>query len=416
MQIKNDNQFSAELDAYIREHMPVSCDTIVRAMRDLGYDCSPRMVRPRLREMGLHVKNVHKERLWGRWDDENQAMPVLPVVAEKPSTPKNPSIDSTSTETQEHQAENAQMTQERNALWEALQKTAELKSAQERLLVEIADLIHSTYGQTHHRLHHHGNQNRKWRATNDPLVTKIPETSVPSMIPDSVKPAGSKPSKPERKARVEQTSVGRVINGWKIIEKVQKASVNGAEHPIYRGICPVCGAEKDQRLTYFRTCKSCGCAKYAWRAKKSDKSSEKPGRPRKTRKRGERKPGALILHADMPETQQEMLSDTLGPCFSAMQNLTGDRFLLMLDAFQGDDIQMPTTEQVERRIILVKIASEFCRLKAKRGSGEIDLILDDMAQSHKTSTSVIREMLRLASIELKNAQSEYAFQFEYTTA
>ena len=113
----------------------------------------------------------------------------------------------------------------------------------------------------------------------------------------------------------------------------------------------------------------------------------------------------------MPENQQIMLSECLGQTWNAVQNIAGDRFLLMLDAFQGDDILMPTTEQIEKRIIMAKIASEFKRLRAERGYADryIDSILEDMAKAHKTSPDTIREILRLACVELQNANSEHAF-------
>ena len=84
---------------------------------------------------------------------------------------------------------------------------------------------------------------------------------------------------------------------------------------------------------------------------------------------------------------------------------------MMLDAFQGDDVQIPTIEQIEKRIIMVKVASEFKRLKAERGYADryIEPILAEMAKTHKTSPKTIREILRLASIELRNAHSEHAF-------
>ena len=42
----------------------------------------------------------------------------------------------------------------------------------------------------------------------------------------------------------------------------------------------------------------------------------------------------------------------------------------------------------------------------------IDPILEDMADAHKTSPDTIREILRLASIELQNAHSEHAFSMD----
>ena len=139
--------------------------------------------------------------------------------------------------------------------------------------------------------------------------------------------------------------------------------------------------------------------------------------PKSRRKQGSRKPGRLVLHADMPENQQIMLSECLGPTWNAVQSIAGDRFLMLLDAFQGDDILMPTTEQIEKRIIMAKIASEFKRLRADSDEDQsIESILEDMADTHKTTPTTIREILRLASIELQNAHSEHAFSMDGESA
>ena len=165
---------------------------------------------------------------------------------------------------------------------------------------------------------------------------------------------------------------------------------------------------------------SCGCARYKRSSVPEDLEDntedvedmeEAYYPPKSRRKQGSRKPGVLVRYADMPENQQIMLSECLGSTWNAMQNVVGDRFLLMLDAFQGDDIQMPTVEQIEKRIIMAKIASEFKLLRAYSDEDQsIDPILEDMADAHKTTPMTIREILRLASIELQNAHSEHAFQ------
>ena len=226
------------------------------------------------------------------------------------------------------------------------------------------------------------------------------------------------------KKRAERTSVGRIINGWKVIAKVRKSEIGKIPHPIYRGICPVCGKEKDQELAYFRNSMSCGCAQYKRKSipeiseqgqEQEQTISQLPEKP--MRKQGARKPGVLVRYADMPENQQIMLSECLGSTWNAMQALVGDRFLLMLDAFQGDDVQMPTVEQIEKRIIMSKIASEFKRLRAYSDEDQsIETILEGMAETHKTTTNTIREILRLASIELQNAHSEHAFSMDGESA
>ena len=270
-----------------------------------------------------------------------------------------------------------------------------------------------------------GNRNPKtWSRTNDArkprFKTRAPKTTLPTST--NLKSSSTSVEKNPPKKRAERTSVGRVINGWKIVAKVRKSEVGKIPHPIYRGICPVCGGEKDQELAYFRNSMSCGCAQYKRSNKPEDLEDdmedmedvvdmEESYYPRPSRrKQGSRKPGVLVRYADMPENQQIMLSECLGSTWNAMQALVGDRFLLMLDAFQGDDVQMPTVEQIEKRIIMAKIASEFKRLRADNDEDQpIDTVLEDMADAHKTTTETIREILRLASMELQNAHSEHAF-------
>ena len=119
----------------------------------------------------------------------------------------------------------------------------------------------------------------------------------------------------------------------------------------------------------------------------------------------------------MPENQQIMLSECLGSTWNGMQSLVGDRFLLMLDAFQGDDVQMPNIEQIEKRIIMSKIASEFKRLRVDNDEDQaIDTVLEDMAETYKTTPKTIREILRLACVELQNAHSEHAFTMDGESA
>ena len=280
-------------------------------------------------------------------------------------------------------------------------------------------------------MRHTGNENRNplnRSRTNDarkPRFKPKPETRAPKTTPQTStnpKEFSTSVEKNPPKKRAERTSVGRTINGWKVIAKVRKSEVGKIPHPIYRGICPVCGKEKDQELAYFRNSMSCGCAQYKRSNKLEDLEDdmvdmedvvdmEESCYPRPSRrKQGSRKPGVLVRYADMPENQQIMLSECLGSTWNAMQALVGDRFLLMLDAFQGDDVQMPNIEQIEKRIIMAKIASEFKRLRADNDEDQsIEPILEGMAETHKTTPTTIREILRLACVELQNAHSEHAF-------
>lgn len=146
---KNDQDaLTSAMDEYVRDHMPVSCDDLVRAMGEQGFHCYPNMCRQYLKSRGFQVKNINRHWLWGHWDEqgENTQIECSASPAVGTEHPANALDAKNRNET------NDRMTKERDALLDAVRKSVELrkeiKSAQERLLVEIADLIHSTYGQT----------------------------------------------------------------------------------------------------------------------------------------------------------------------------------------------------------------------------------------------------------------------------
>ena len=143
---KNDQEaLTAAMDEYVRDHVPVSCDDLVRAMGEKGFHCYPNMCRQYLKSRGLQVKNVNGHWLWGHWDEQGENTQI------ECSAPKDEHPTDAS-DVQNRNETNERMTKERDALLDAVRKSVELrkqiKSAQERLLVEIADLIHSTYAQT----------------------------------------------------------------------------------------------------------------------------------------------------------------------------------------------------------------------------------------------------------------------------
>ena len=69
--IENRSKFLADVDAYIMEHEQVSLEDLIQSMQELGYYCTPRMMRPILKESGLTVKSVNGRWFWGVWDDES---------------------------------------------------------------------------------------------------------------------------------------------------------------------------------------------------------------------------------------------------------------------------------------------------------------------------------------------------------
>ena len=154
--IENRSKFLADVDAYIRDHSPVSLEDLIQSMQELGYDCTPRMVRPILKESGLTVKSVHGRWFWGMWDDDDDN----DVDDEVDDDDVDEEVDDDVDDDDERpdpesikrvESENKRLQSENNQLMVAMLKTTKLKKSikamQEKLLVELADLIHATYGE-----------------------------------------------------------------------------------------------------------------------------------------------------------------------------------------------------------------------------------------------------------------------------
>ena len=152
--IENRSKFIADVDAYIRDHSPVSLEDLIQSMQELGYDCTSRMVRPLLKESGLTVKSIKGRWFWGVWDDVDDQ----DVDDEDDDDDQDDDDDDDEDdERPDHEsikraeAENKRLQSENNQLMAAMLKTTQLKKSikamQEKLLVELADLIHATYGE-----------------------------------------------------------------------------------------------------------------------------------------------------------------------------------------------------------------------------------------------------------------------------
>ena len=125
-------------------------------MQELGHDCTPRMVRPILKESGLTVRSVHGRWFWGMWDDDDDN----DVDDEVDDDDVDEEVDDDVDDDDERpdpesikrvESENKRLQSENNQLMVAMLKTTKLKKSikamQEKLLVELADLIHATYGE-----------------------------------------------------------------------------------------------------------------------------------------------------------------------------------------------------------------------------------------------------------------------------
>ena len=152
--IENRHKFISDVDAYIRDHEQVSLEDLIQTMQELGHDCTPRMVRPILKESGLTVKSVHGRWFWGVWDDEESDVDEVDdqdddeeVDVDDDEEDERPDPESL----KKAEKENKRLQSENNQLMVAMLKTTQLKKSikamQEKLLVELADLIHATYGE-----------------------------------------------------------------------------------------------------------------------------------------------------------------------------------------------------------------------------------------------------------------------------
>ena len=167
--IENRSKFLADVDAYIMEHEQVSLEELIQSMQELGHDCTPRMVRPLLKERGLKVKSVNGRWFWGMWDEESDDDDVDDDEdvddddeddEDDDEDDDDDDDDDDEDEDEERpvseplkkaEAENKRLQAENTRLIAALLKTTQLKKSiqamQKKLLVELADLIHATYGE-----------------------------------------------------------------------------------------------------------------------------------------------------------------------------------------------------------------------------------------------------------------------------
>ena len=158
--IENRSKFLADVDAYIMEHEQVSLEDLIQSMQELGYYCTPRMVRPILKESGLTVRSVNGRWFWSVWDDEESDDHEDEQEVDDQEVDADDEVDDEADDDDERpdpeslkraEKENKRLQSENNQLMVAMLKTTQLKKSikamQEKLLVELADLIHATYGE-----------------------------------------------------------------------------------------------------------------------------------------------------------------------------------------------------------------------------------------------------------------------------
>lgn len=151
--VENRSKFLADVDAYIRDHEQVSLEDLIQAMQNEGHYCTPRMMRPILKDSGLTVKSIKGRWFWGMWDDEDVDDEVDDNEVDEDEDVDDEDDDERPDpeSLKKAQMENKRLQSENNQLMVAMLKTTQLKKSikamQEKLLVELADLIHATYGE-----------------------------------------------------------------------------------------------------------------------------------------------------------------------------------------------------------------------------------------------------------------------------
>lgn len=116
-----------------------------------------------------------------------------------------------------------------------------------------------------------------------------------------------------------------------------------------------------------------------------------------------RKPGCLTLYADESKKNREMLSDLLdsmldgGNVFRSLELISGDLFLEILDLFQGDKIEFPTHEEIERRIEYIHIYNDWKHTQNYKTT----------AVKFKKSASVVEKIVTAVRTELEDMDSEH---------
>ena len=151
--IENRSKFLADVDAYIMEHEQVSLEDLIQSMQELGYYCTPRMMRPILKESGLTVKSVNGRWFWSVWDDEDSDDQEVDED-EQEVDEDDDELDDDDEERPDPKSlkkaekENTRLQTENNQLMDALLKTTQLKKSikamQEKLIVELNNMIQET--------------------------------------------------------------------------------------------------------------------------------------------------------------------------------------------------------------------------------------------------------------------------------
>lgn len=233
---------------------------------------------------------------------------------------------------------------------------------------------------------------------------------------DLLPPEPEKPKpKPKPKPR---KSVGEKVGVFTVVRDTGESNPKGGA-ALYELECPYCHETRVMDAHYAGKLKSCGCQKFRLEGEAASRARAEEADLRMMRKwRGVycspesaslvftnvRRPGKLALYADISKRDREMLAETLAAQqpptdmpwkdwtkLNALEALTGERFLEVIDLLQHDQIAFPARDVIVRADRAVELW-----LRLKEGQS-----FDSMAQEFGTTTKKVICTLFAVSVRLQ---------------
>lgn len=242
----------------------------------------------------------------------------------------------------------------------------------------------------------------------------LPPKPEPKPEPEKPKP---KPE-PKQRPKPPRKKPGDKIGVFTVVRDTGESNPKGGA-ALYELECPFCGQTRVMDAHYAGKLKSCSCQKFRLEGEAASRARAEEADLRMMRKwRGVycspesaslvftnvRRPGKLALYADMGKRDREMLAETLSAQqpptdmpwkdwgkLNALESLTGERFLEILDLLQKDQIAFPARDVIVRADKAVEL---WLRLKDGQS-------FDSMAREFGTTTKKVICTLYAVSVRLQ---------------
>lgn len=235
---------------------------------------------------------------------------------------------------------------------------------------------------------------------------------------DLLPPEPEPKPKPKQKPRPPRKKPGDRIGVFTVVRDTGETNPkNGAA--LYELECGFCHKTRVMDAHYAGKLRSCGCQRFKLEGEASSRARAEEADLRMMRKwRGVycspeysslvftnvRRPGKLALYADMSDRDRTMLAETLAAQtpptdmpwrdwskLNALEALTGERFLEVLDLLQKDQIAFPARDVIVRADKSVELW-----LRLKEGQS-----FDSMAREFGTTTKKVICTLYAVSVRLQ---------------